>query len=260
MFRDDKGREELSRSAPTVSVVMPLYNTRRYLARAVGSVVNQTHTVWELLIIDDCSSDGSCELACRFSLIDSRIRVISMLRKSGPAFARNLGIEEASGDFIAFLDSDDLWEESKLEKQVAFMDGRGVAFSYTDYSRISESGSIIKRKLVLPSSISYRDLLKENKIGCLTAVYDVRRVGKVFMPLLDKRQDYALWLKLLRQVGRAYKVDGTLAKYRVRSGSVSSSLFLNVKYNWRVFRHVENLSFLRSIYYLSWNMLNKVRS
>lgn len=249
----------IEKVSPKVSIIMPLYNTYDYVSEAVLSVVHQTYLSWELIIIDDCSTDGSVTKACDLASLDARIRVISMVEKSGPAQARNLGIMEADGDFVAFLDSDDSWFSRKLEVQIAFMEAENIAFSYTDYCKIDEGSSVIGSAIVAPAKISYKELLKENKIGCLTVVYDVRRFGKAFMPLLEKRQDYGLWLKLLRDVQEAHKAGGVLAKYRVRSGSVSSSTLLNVKYNWLVFRKVERLSFLAAAYCLFWNMLNKLR-
>lgn len=156
----------------------------------------------------------------------------------------------AGGRFIAFLDSDDMWAPNKLERQIAFMLEHDVAFSFTSYSRIDVAGRVLST-VPVPPATTYRAMLGGNVIGCLTAVYDTTVFGRVEMPDLAKRQDYALWLKLLKQVNSAVSLSENLAYYRVRASSVSSNKFVAARYTWRVLRDVENLSFLSASYYFA---------
>jgi len=241
-----------------VSVITPLHNCALFLSDTIESVLAQTLQGLEMIIVDDCSSDNSLEIAHSFARQDSRIRVTRLENNSGPAVARNTAIKMAGGQYIAFLDSDDLWRPEKLEKQIAFMRTNGYAFSYTHYEKISESGQHLDQYVTPPERLSYSDLLKSNQIGCLTAVYDASILGKVYMPLIRKRQDYGLWLRILKTKSFAYGLPESLAFYRVRSKSVSSNKVEMLKYNWMLFRDVERLSVYRSSYYLAWNIARKI--
>ncbi|BBG66792.1 putative N-acetylgalactosaminyl-diphosphoundecaprenol glucuronosyltransferase [Hydrogenimonas sp.] len=235
-----------------VSVITPTYNAQAYLEEAILSVMAQSYGNWEMIIVDDASGDRTAEIAEMYAKKESRIRFIRLERNSGPAVARNRAIEEAEGRYIAFLDGDDIWAGSKLEKQIAFMKERDVALSYTDYYRIEESGG---RKIDLihaPERVDYRELLKQNVIGCLTAVYDTKKVGKLYMPDILKRQDFALWLDILKKVPFAYGLNEPLAYYRVRSSSISSNKIASSLYNWKLYREVEKLPWYKAVYYFGW--------
>src|SRR5690554_792840 len=224
-----------------VTVVTPLYNAAKFIDQTVRSVLMQTHGDWELMLIDDCSTDNSFELARSYQVKDRRIKVFRLEKNSGAAAARNLGIKKASGRFIAFLDSDDVWSPEKLEKQVFFMLNNNVEFSYTAYEKINEKGEMLF-KVGVPAKVSYKGLLKTCVIGCLTAMYDTHKVGKVYMPENTRREDYATWLEILRRVGSAHGINEPLAQYRVYAGQSSAKKANMAVENWRLYRELEGLN------------------
>ncbi len=231
------------------SVVMPAYNSEEYVGRAVESVLEQSCPDWELLAVDDCSCDRTREILRGYAAGDARIRVFEREINGGPAKARNLAIEQASGRFIAFLDSDDFWYEKKLEKQLLLFEETGAPLVYSAYERMDEKRPHKRRMIHVPSSIDYGGLLNATVIATLTAVYDTARVGKVMMPDIAKRQDYGLWLKILKRGGRACGLAEPLACLRKRSGSLSSNKVSAIWYTWRVYREIEKFSFGRSAYH-----------
>lgn len=232
---------------PLVTVVTPIFNAEKYIAATIESIQMQSLRDWELIMVDDCSQDRSKSIAQSFSASDSRIKVISLEENSGAAVARNTAIEEARGRYIAFLDSDDVWGPSKLERQIDWMEKEGCAFTFTAYEKMDEEGNIIE-VVGVPSAVDYNTLLKTNIIGCLTAMYDSRKLGKMYMPLIRKRQDWGLWLKILKQTQYGYGIAEPLAKYRIRAGSVSSNKKEAARYSWRLLREVEGLSWFRAAY------------
>ncbi len=234
-----------------VTIITPLHNGELYVAETIESVLSQTYQKWEMLIVDDCSSDRGRDIVKDYILRDSRIRLITNEVNLGPAITRNKAIEVASGQYIAFLDSDDLWTDNKLEIQTTFMKTNNAYFTFTYYDQITEDGKFIKSVNNLPEKVDYLSSIKSNKIGCLTAVYDVSFFGKVYMEDIAKRQDYTLWLKLLKKVSNAYCVPKILAHYRIRENSVSSNKFRLVKFHWHIYRNIEGHSFLKSLYFIS---------
>jgi len=237
-------------SSGKVSIITPLHNTRDYISETISSVLKQTYQDWELLIVDDASDDDSVQIVTAFTENDSRIKLIQLTENSGAAVARNVAIEAANGQYIAFLDSDDLWVPEKLEKQLEFMQTTGCPFTYTAYTKMDEYGDEFI-DIGVPERVNYKNILKTCYIGCLTAIYDSEYFGKVTMPLIRKRQDYGLWLKLLKRTEYAFGINEPLAFYRTRKDSISSSKLRAAKYNWILYREVEKLSFLRSLYYFS---------
>lgn len=235
-----------------VSIIMPSYNSQEFIAQSIESVLAQTYQNWELIIVDDCSLDNSNKTIEKYLNRDSRIKLIKLERNSGPAVARNRGIEEAQGRYIAFLDSDDMWSKQKLSRQLAYMQEHDIALSYTGYCRIEEKSSRTIDRIPVPEKVDYHELLKQNIIGCLTAIYDTKKVGKVYMPEILKRQDFALWLKILKKIPYAYGLNEPLAYYRVRTDSVSSNRIFASKYNWIMYREVEKLPLHKAIYYFGW--------
>ena len=235
---------------PTVSVVMPLFNSATFMERSIRSVLEQTFADFELVLVDDCSEDGSLALARELSLTDARIAVVALPANLGGGGARNAGIEAAAGRYIAFIDSDDMWLRNKLEVQVAAMVRMRAALSYTDFSVINEQD---EEQLVriAPARVSYRQMLKSSVIGCSTAIYDTQILGKRYFPMIRKRQDFALWLSILRHVDIAYKGGGVLTIYRVRTGSVSANKFSAAHFTWQVYRDVEKLPLPQAIYYFA---------
>lgn len=228
-----------------VSIVTPLYNSERFLMETFLSVAGQSYQNWEMIIVDDCSSDGSLGLARSICKMDRRVRLICS-ESNGAAAARNMAIKAAQGRYIAFLDSDDVWLPNKLERQVGFMREHGVAFSFTAYEKIDEHGRVFGC-MGVPNKVGYKDLLKTCSIGCLTAVYDTEKLGKVYMPENTKREDYATWLSILKEGEFAYGVNEVFARYRVYSDQSSAKKIKMAKENWRLYRNVEGLGLRDSI-------------
>jgi teichuronic acid biosynthesis glycosyltransferase TuaG len=231
-----------------VSIIMPAYNSEKYIASSIESVLRQSWQDWKLLIVDDGSHDTTLEIIRKYAGGDDRITVFSTEGNLGAAKARNLAIQYATGRFIAFLDSDDLWKARKLEKQIAFMQMHNLAFTFTSYDRIDELGNLINLHYV-EKPVTYHDLLKTCVIGCLTGMYDTKKLGKVYMPDIRKRQDFGLWLRILKRVDAAYPISESLAQYRVRSGSVSANKLMAAKFTWSIYRDVEKLGLWHSAYY-----------
>lgn len=236
--------------APEVTIITPVYNAEDFLVETLDSILSQTFTNWEAILINDNSSDNSLAIAQHYQAKDSRFKIIDKKKGGGAAKARNSGIKQAQGRFVAFLDSDDVWLPEKLEKQIAFMKQKDIAFSYSSYHFLTEQGQVTGT-VKAPESITYHKLLKGNVIACLTAIYDTDKVGKVLMPDILKRQDFGLWLKITKQGITGYGLQTPLAKYRLRTGSISHAKFNTMAYTWDLYRKVEKLSFSRSFYYIS---------
>lgn len=231
-----------------VTIITPVYNSSRYIKECVSSVVDQSYLNWELIIVDDCSTDNSKSIVLELSDKDERIRCIFLEKNVGVAEARNSAIRQARGRYIAFLDSDDIWMPNKLEKQIAFMQEKKIAFSFTSYQIISEDGSQLKNIVKAPRIMTYSSYLKDTIIGCLTVVVDVEKTGGFLMPNLRVSEDMALWLQLLKRGFFAYGLDEILSKYRETSNSLSTNKLKAVKDVWRVYRTIEELSFMYSLW------------
>ncbi len=221
-----------------VSIIMPNYNCEKFLEETISSVINQTYKNWELLIVDDCSTDNSVEVIKSYCNKDDRIKLFINEKNSGAAASRNWALREATGKWIAFLDSDDLWLSEKLEKQLAFMTENEYLFSFTKYRQIDEQSQPTGRVVIGPKKISQ----KKMKycccyLGCLTVMYDAEKIGVVQIDeTIRKRNDDAMWLKV-RKFADAYYLDELLAEYRVRKGSISHQGKWNlVKYHYRLYR------------------------
>lgn len=235
---------------PEVSIITPAYNAAKFIIGTIDSVVSQSFQDWELLIVDDASTDGTADLVREKYAADTRVKVIALAENSGAAVARNTAIEAAQGRFIAFIDSDDLWLPEKLELQVAWMIERNCSFSFTAYERILPSGEMVG-KVGVPKKTTYAQMLKTSVIGCSTAMYDTRHFGKVYMPLIRMRQDFGLWLSLLRRVDHAEGIGRVLVRYKLRPGSVSSNKRNAARYTWRVYREVEKLPLHQAIWFFA---------
>lgn len=234
-----------------VSIITPLHNGELYIIETIESVLSQTYQNWEMIIVDDCSSDRGPEIVKEYMGRDGRFKLFINQKNLGPALSRNKAIQASRGEYIAFLDSDDLWTVDKLETQLSFMLKESSPFTFTYYDQISEAGEFLKNVDQLPSKVDYLSSIKSNKIGCLTAIYSVDYFGKVFMENIAKRQDYTLWLKLLKRVDYAYCVPSVLAHYRIRENSISSNKFKLVKYHWYIYRNIEKHSFIKSLYFIT---------
>ena len=234
-------------SGKTVSVVMPAYCCSASLRQSVASVVGQTWQDWELLIADDCSPDDTYAAACSLAEDDRRIRVFQTSSNAGPAAARNLALENARGKYVAFLDSDDLWLPEKLERQISFMERTGAKFSCTAYDRISEDGQTVLGRVTPYAMADYRKVLyTANPVGNSTAMYDREALGEFRVPAIRKRNDFALWLAVLKKTDYVYGMTDCLAQYRVRGNSVSSRKSDLLRYQWELYRHVEGLNLFQT--------------
>jgi teichuronic acid biosynthesis glycosyltransferase TuaG len=238
-----------------VSIITPLHQSGEFIEETISSVISQTYTNWEMIVVDDGSTDSGPEKVKNFMIKDHRVKLLKNQRNSGPAVTRNNGIEIAKGRFIAFLDSDDIWEPNKLEIQLKFMTDNNYAFTYTAYDKISENGSPFGR-IDVPRQVSYTDLLKTCSIGCLTVIYDTQQIQKVYMPIINKRQDFALWLKILKKIPFAYGLNLPLAKYRLRNNSISGNKWKASQFQWKVYREIEKINFFKSAYYFSFYTFN----
>lgn len=220
-----------------VSVITASYNCAAFIGQTIEAIQAQTYTNWELLITDDCSSDSSRDVIAGYAAKDPRIKLLRLDKNSGAGIARNNSISEAKGRFIAFCDSDDRWYPDKLEKQLKFMTDNKIGLCYTSYDTCDESGKINGYVECLPK-LTYAKILRDNGIGCLTAVYDASMIGKHFMPSIRKRQDWCLWIDIIKKTGPAVGLQLPLSLYRVRQGSISSNKIEMLKYNFNVYHQV----------------------
>ena len=235
-----------------ISIITPAYNAERFIGEAIESVLAQTYTNWEMVITDDCSSDQTIKIIKSYQQTDERIKLIQLAENSGSAIARNTSMDQATGRFLAFLDSDDQWLPEKLAKQLDFMLERDIAFSFTKYVRVEEDGTETNAITEAPETVGYDDLMKHCVIGCLTVMLDKNKIGKERMVNIRTRQDYVFWLTITKTGFLAYGLPEVLAKYRLVAGSISSNKVKAAKQNWYVYRHIEKQSILKS----SWYFLN----
>ncbi len=221
-----------------VSIIMPSYNTGRFIGETIDSVLAQTYGNWELIIVDDCSTDDTDSVVQKY-LGDERIRYIKNEKNSGAAVSRNRALREATGKWIAFLDSDDLWEPEKLEKQIAFMEENGYSFSYTNYAEIDEESIPNGKWVTGPKRITKHGMYNYCWMGCLTVMYDRETVGLIQIEDIKKNNDYAMWLKACLKAD-CYLFDEILAKYRRRGGSISNHGYTKlIKWHYKLFREAE---------------------
>ena len=236
-----------------VSVITPNYNSASYVHQTIESVLNQTYKNWELIIVDDKSTDNSVEIIKQYS--DSRIKLICLEKNSCAALARNKAIEIASGRFISFIDSDDIWMSNFLEESLLFLKENNVEFVYSSYKIFDENLNPLQN-LIGPDSIAYNRLLYSCPILMSTVMYDTNRIGKIMIPLVDKREDYAMFLRLLKKIPRAYQIKKSLAIYRIRKTSYSSNKFLMVVKQFNVYYKFLHLNLAKSLFYTFFWALN----
>ncbi|HFI0255647.1 TPA: glycosyltransferase family 2 protein [Streptococcus suis] len=235
---------------PLVSVIIPMYNAEKYITETIQSVLKQTFQDLEIIVVDDCSTDNSMTIVS--SLQKELAPILFLLQNnqnSGVGVSRNKGVEAARGRYISFLDADDLWEPTKLEKQVAFMQAHNYAFTFTGYQFANESGQPLKSPVRVPSVISYKQLLRNHTIWTSTVMFDMRQLTKeqIAMPDVRKGQDMATWWKVLKVIEHAYSLSEPLSLYRRTSQSLSANKLAAIKRTWFLFRKVEGLSLFQSI-------------
>lgn len=243
---------------PLVSVITPLYNAESFIEATIRSVQSQTFTDWEYIIIDDVSTDGGPEIVRRIAQEDSRIKLLSLPINSGAGISRNTGIEAARGRYLAFLDSDDIWEPEKLTRQIAFSTDSKAPFTFTDYRKIAEDGSDLDKIVKCRTNLTYSRQLLTNYVGCSTAMYDTDFFGKKYFPLIRKRQDFGLWLNLLSGGVEGKGIPEVLTRYRVRDSGLSGNKLELVHHNWLLYRDVLGFRRMKSAYYVLWNIAIKI--
>jgi teichuronic acid biosynthesis glycosyltransferase TuaG len=231
---------------PSVSIITPTYNSAKFIADTIRSVQAQTFADWELLLIDDCSSDDTISVIKPF-LTDDRIKLTRLETNSGAGIARDTGLKGAKGRYIAFLDADDLWLPEKLQKQLDFMKSSREPFTFSFYECIDEAGNRLGKKIEAPRHLSYKQLFFCNFVGNLTGIYDSAHFGKIGISSIRKRQDWIMWLEILKQIKTANPVPETLALYRVRTDSISASKLKLLRYNYKVYRIHHRLNVLFSL-------------
>ena len=239
------------KKVPVVSIVMPAYNSSAFIAESIKTVQEQTYTSWELLVIDDASIDDTLHIIEDFAQQDNRIMIHSLPVNQGAGFARNIGIKASTGDYISFLDADDLWKPHKLQTQLNFMKEHGVAVSYSSYELMDESGRSKHQMVQALEELRFSKLLRANYVGNLTGMYCSREIGKIYSPPIRKRQDWGLWLKAVEKAGVAKGITEPLAKYRIRKNSISGNKWEMLKYNYKVYRKVLNYSDVKSSYWFA---------
>jgi teichuronic acid biosynthesis glycosyltransferase TuaG len=243
-------------SEDLVTVIIPTFNSATYVERAIRSVLGQTHHHLQILIIDDASTDDTVDVCKAVAANDGRLQLVTREENGGGAASRNDGIDAARGKWVAFLDADDEWFPQKIETQLRFMRQQSADVTYTGYERQNESGRLLSQVHVPHGeAISYTRLLKRNIVGCSTAMVRRSFLGETRFPPLRKRQDYGLWLSLARKGARIVGLDECLARYHLRSDSVSANRIDLVRFNWQLYRECEGLGILHSAWLIVRNTL-----
>lgn len=241
-----------------VSIITPTYNCGAFIAETMDSVLAQTYTDWEMIIVDDCSTDDTREVVARYQAKDPRFIYHCLEENSGAAVARTKAMELASGEYMAFLDSDDLWTPDKLERQLRFMRENDYAFSCTAYEQIDEQGKPLGKVIKTVPKTDYNRLLLDCPVGNSTVMYNVAKMGKFQVPNIRKRNDDALWLQMLKKEKYIHGMADVLMRYRLRSNSISANKFKVIKYHWILYREIEHLSVIRSLFHIFWWCVIKV--
>lgn len=237
-----------------VSIIMPLYNGEKFIKITLESVLKQTYKNWELLITNDGSKDNSPKIAEKYAKKDERIKLFNQVNK-GSAAARNNSLKEANGKYIVFLDSDDIWEDNFLEKQIKFLKEKNASLVFSSYKRINEDGKEILDPFIVPEKVGYKDLLKTCSLTCLTSIYDREKTGIIYFneELKSLRDDYVMWLTMLKKIDFAYGNKEILASYRIFSNSTTGKKFKVLKPQFLVYYKIEKLGFIKSLYYfINW--------
>ncbi|MDM1086235.1 glycosyltransferase family 2 protein [Myroides odoratimimus] len=237
-----------------VSIITPVYNGELFLPFTAQSIFAQSYNDWEWIIVDDCSTDSSWKLIEEYVKTDSRIIGFKNDTNLRAGLSRNKAIEFATGRFIAFLDSDDIWRDDKLEKQVNFMLSSNYAFSFTAYDYIDENNSSIRKPNLVDEEVDYKSLLKNNQIGCLTAMYDIDKLGKVYMSSHARKQDYGLWLFILKNKTKyAYGLNEVLASYRISKNQATAKKHKLIFKHFSFLKDTQKFGNFRALYYTaSW--------
>ena len=232
---------------PKVSIITPCYNAEKYIAETIQSVLDQTFTDWELLITDDHSSDHSVSLIKQYA--DPRIRLFSTPENAGAGAARNVSLENAKGQYIAFIDSDDVWESNYLEEMIGFLESKNEALVYCNYARCDENLKPVLEDFKADIPVTFNNILKTCRLFVSASIYDSSKSGVIYFPKGSKREDHVMWLNLLKKIPDGKPLAKTLVKYRMREGSVSRKKTDIMKDQYLVYRDYMGFSFLKSWYY-----------
>ena len=244
-----------------ISIITPVYNCENLIEKTIKCVLNQTYQNWELLLVDDCSLDQSASIIKKYEKNDERIKYFKLPQNSGAAVARNRALKESSGRFIAYLDADDLWRNTKLEKQVKFMLENNYAFTCTDYEKITEDDTSLNKIIKIPKKVNYDLFLRNTIIQTVGVMVDTKLTGKrlLEMPLIRRRQDAATWCQLLKNGFECYECPENLSYYRVVKNSLSSNKLKAIKMNWHWYRKIEKLPLWKACYCFIGYAFNGVR-
>lgn len=240
-----------------VSIIMAAYNAEKTIELAIESVLNQTYSNFELLVINDCSKDGTAKLVEAFSAKDNRVRLISNEKNSGVSYTRKHGLEEAKGSWIAILDSDDAWTPEKLEKQIALQKRMNADLLFTGSAFMDSDGRPIDWYLHAPAEVTYRQLLKQNVLSNSSALVRKELYAKHYAIGDGMHEDFAIWLSILKEGKKAYGVDEPLLIYRIAKSSKSGNKIKAAKMNWNTYRYV-GLNVVEAAYYEAWYMFKNV--
>lgn len=231
-----------------VSIITPSFNSEKFIVETIQSVQNQTYQNWEMIIVDDCSTDQTVSIIEQFVKNDNRIHLFQLDKNSGAGIARETALSNAKGDYIAFLDADDLWKPLKIEKQLQFLKDNKVPFTFSFYECIDEEGNALDRIVEAPRNLSYHQLFFCNYVGNLTGIYEVNYFGKITISATRKRQDWMVWLTILKKIKKAKPVPESLAFYRIRDNSLSASKVDLLKHNFAVYRNFHGFSYVSSLF------------
>jgi len=239
--------ESFSRTEDLVSIIMPAYNCGDFIEITLNSVIAQSYKNWEVIVVDDCSTDNTSFVVKEYAKKDERIKYNKLDKNSGAAVARNTAVDLANGKYIAFLDSDDVWVPEKLQKQIRFMKENGYNFTCTSYTKIDEKGHYLNRTIRAKVKSDYDGVLKTCP-GNSTVIYNAWKLGKFKIPNIKKRNDYVMWLQVIKKENYLYGLSEPLGSHRIRSGSISSNKTSLIRYHWKVYRDIEHLSLIKSSY------------
>lgn len=242
-----------------VSIIVPVFNSSRFIEETIKTVEEQTYKNWEIVFVNDCSNDNSKEIIEKY--VKDKIKLINLDKNSGAAVARNEGMREAKGKYIAFLDADDLWHKEKLEKQIKFMKENSYEFTFTGYEFADENGKTMGKAVKVLESLEYKQALKNTTIFTSTVIFDVEKLGKklISMPNVRRGQDTATWWKVLKTGIIAHGLDESLSMYRRTNNTLSSNKIKALKRTWNLYRNVEHFNVIKSLYYFCWYCFNAVK-
>lgn len=250
---------ELKPKNELISIVLPTYNSSKYISITIESILSQDYLDWELIITDDCSTDNTLSILNQYAKNDTRIRVHKLKVNSGAAIARNHSLKYCNSKYVAFIDSDDTWNKEKLGLQLAFMQKNNYPISFTSYKLVNESGGDLKRIIRVKKKVNYDSYLKNTIIGMSTSMINTSLTGPLQFKNIRTRQDTYLWITLLKKGFNAYGLDKILVSYRVRDDSISSNKFKAVRQVWKLYFEFEKLGLIKSVYYLIFYIFNALK-